>query len=76
MPIPYEIFEKIADRKNYTVIIDNEEKKLNINAERRYFGGVTEIYKKKEYINYNGDNKKKTYWKIDENNEKIYIEFE
>lgn len=76
LPIPYEIFEKIADRKNYTVIIDNEEKKLNINAERRYFGGVTEIYKKKEYINYNGDNKKKTYWKIDENNEKIYIEFE
>lgn len=76
LPIPYEIFEKIADRKNYIVIIDNEEKKLNINAERRYFGGITEIYKKKGYIDYNGDNKKKTYWKIDEKNEKIYIKFE
>ncbi len=76
LPIPYEIFEKIADRKNYTVIIDNEEKKLKINAERRYFGGVTEIYKKKAYTDYNGDTKKKTYWKIDEKNEKIYIEFE
>lgn len=76
LPIPYEIFKKIADRKNYTVIIDNEEKKLKINAERRYFGGVTEIYKKKAYTDYNGDTKKKTYWKIDEKNEKIYIEFE
>lgn len=76
LPIPYEIFEKIADRKNYTVIIDNEEKKLNINAERRYFGGVTEIYKQKKYLEYVGDSKKKTYWKIDERNEKIYIEFE
>ncbi len=76
LPIPNEIFEKIADRKNYTAIIDNEEKKLNINAERRYFGGVTEIYKKKAYIDYSGDSKKKTYWKIDEKNEKIYIEFE
>lgn len=76
LPIPYEIFEKIADRKKYTVMIENNERELNINTERRYFGGVTEIYKKKEYINYQGESKKKTYWKIDEKNEKIYIEFE
>lgn len=76
LPIPYEIFEKIADRKKYTVIIDNNERELNINTERRYFGGVTEIYRKKEYINYKGESKKKTYWEIDEKNEKIYIEFE
>lgn len=76
LPIPYEIFEKLADRKSYTVIIDNEVKKLNINAERRYFGGVTEIYRKKGYIEYAGNSKKKTYWKIDEKNEKVYIEFE
>ena len=76
LPIPYEIFEKIADRKKYTVIIDNNELELNINAERRYFGGVTEIYRKKGYIDYEGESKKKTYWKIDEKNEKIYIEFE
>ncbi len=76
LPIPYEIFEKIKNRKKYTVKIDKEEKELNINMERRYFGGVTEIYRKKGYIDYNGDSKKKTYWKIDEKKEKIYIEFE
>lgn len=76
LPIPFEIFEKISNEEKYTVVIDNEEKKLNINKERRYFGGVTDIYRKKNYIDYNEENKKKTYWCIDEDNKKIYIEFE
>lgn len=76
LPIPYEIFEKISDRKKYNVIIDNNQRELNVNTQRRYFGGVTDIYRKKEYLNYEGQSKKKTYWKIDEKNEKIYIEFE
>lgn len=76
LPIPYEIFEKIYNRKKYVIVVDGEEKELNINKERRYFGGVTEIYRRKGYIDYNGDSKKKTYWKLDEKNEKIYIDFE
>lgn len=76
LPIPFEIFEKISNEEQYTVVIDNEERKLNINKERRYFGGITDIYRKKNYIDYNEAKKKKTYWFIDEDNKKIYIEFE
>lgn len=76
LPIPYEIYEKIKNDTKYNVNINNEEKVLNINKERRYFGGVTEIYRKLEYINYQGEEKKKSYWKIDEDNKKIYIEFD
>ena len=76
LPIPVEIFEKIKYCKDYKVVIDKEERNLNINSERRYFGGVTEIYKNIGYIDYNGKNKKTSYWKLDQKNEKIYIEFE
>ncbi len=43
---------------------------------RRYFGGVTEIYRNVGYYDYTGDNKKKSFWKIDEENNKVIIEFE
>lgn len=76
LPIPNEIFEKIKDFTKYKVEINNETKELNINATRRYFGGVTEIYKKLGYYNYTGESKKKSFWKIDEKNNKIIIEFE
>lgn len=76
LPIPAEIFEKIKENKKYNVEIENQEKELNINNERRYFGGVTEIYKKLGYFDDKGKNKKKSYWKIDESKNKIYIEFE
>lgn len=76
LPIPVEIFEKIRQCKRYNVEIGKEEKELNINHDRRYFGGVTEIYKKIGYYDYKGDDKKKSYWKIDEDKKKIFIEFE
>ncbi len=76
LPIPIEIFEKIKQYKKYNIEIEKEEKELNINHERRYFGGITEIYKKMGYYDYKGEDKKKSYWKIDENKKKIFIEFE
>ena len=76
LPIPYEIYEKIANCEKYKVVVEGEEKTLKINNERRYFGGVTEIYRKKKYFNYEGNEKKKSYWRIDEENSKIFIEFE
>ncbi|MCI8345874.1 MAG: restriction endonuclease [Clostridia bacterium] len=76
LPIPAEIFEKVKKYKSYNVEIEGKQKKLNINHERRYFGGVTEIYKDAGYYDYKGENKKESYWKIDENENKIIIEFE
>ena len=76
LPIPVEIFEKIKACKDYNVVINKEERKLNINTERRYFGGVTEIYKNADYIDYKGKEKKKSYWKMNEDKRKIFIEFE
>ena len=76
LPIPVEIFEKIKDCKDYNVVINKEERKLNINTERRYFGGVTEIYKNAGYIDYKGKEKKKSYWKMNEDKRKIFVEFE
>ena len=76
LPIPVEIFEKIKQYKKYKVEVNKQEKELNINYERKYFGGITEIYKKMGYCDYKGKDKKKSYWKIDEDKKKIYIEFE
>lgn len=76
LPIPVEIFEKIKECKDYNVVINKEERKLNINSERRYFGGVTEIYKNVGYYDYKGKDKKKSYWKIDEDKRKVFVEFE
>lgn len=76
LPIPVEIFEKINQYEKYNVQIGEEEKELNINHARRYFGGVTEIYKKLGYYEYKGEDKKKSYWNIDDRGNKIIIEFE
>lgn len=76
LPIPVEIFEKIKEYSKYNVEIDGKIKQLNINSDRRYFGGITDIYKKKGYYDYKGEEKKKSYWKIDKESNKIIIEFE
>ena len=76
LPIPIEIFERIKQYTKYRVRIQGEEKELNINHDRRYFGGVTEVYRKQGYIDYQGEEKKKSYWKLDEKEKKVLIEFE
>ena len=76
LPIPIEIFEKIKEYPKYKVLIDKSTLELNINKERKYFGGVTNIYKQKNYIDYNGTEKKKTYWKLDNSKGIINIIFE
>lgn len=76
LPIPAEIFENIKEYSKYDVEIDGAIKQLNINRDRRYFGGITEIYKKIGYYDYKGDEKKKSYWKMDEEANKIIIKFE
>lgn len=48
LPIPNSIFEKLDENKNsFPVQFDGENVlQLNINRNRKYFGGITEIYKK------------------------------
>ena len=76
LPIPNEIFEKIKGCSKYTVEINGEIKDLNINIARRYFGGVTDIYRSVGYYDYIGENKKKSFWKLNEEKNIIKIEFE
>ena len=76
LPIPSEIFEKVKEHSKYDVEIDGKINRLKINKERRYFSGITDTYKKIGYYDYKGEEKKKSYWKIDEKFNKIIIEFD
>lgn len=73
--IPNEIYEQIANKNSYDVIIDEREKHLNIIKEIKSFAGVTEFYKNHNYIN-SEQPTRNSYWKIDIKNKKIYVELE
>lgn len=73
--IPREIFEYIKNNKSYSVIIDGEERNLNIINDIKAFAGVTEFYRAHNYI----ESEKKyrnSYWNLDIKNSQIYIELE
>lgn len=73
LPIPNEIYKKIKNEEYYDLSIDNKIEKLKINSSRRYFSGVTKYYK--EHDCYARDLEKiNTYWYLDEENKKIYVE--
>ena len=79
LSIPTSIFEKLDNGKEEHIIkIQNkEEVNLKINRSRKYFGGVTEIFKKNGLIM--GKEifiPKMSLWKYDEKEEKIIIIFE
>lgn len=50
LPIPSEIFNKIKENDSYKVRINEEDNILNINKQRKYFGGITKYYKNLGYI--------------------------
>lgn len=71
--IPNEIFEKISEENSYNVIIDGCEKQLNMIKEIKSFAGITEFYRKHNYID-NEQANRNSYWSIDVKNKKIYVE--
>lgn len=73
--IPNEIFEQICNQDSYNVVIDNHDKTLKMIKEIKAFAGVTEFYRNHNYID-NMESTKNSYWSIDTNNQKIYIELE
>ena len=73
--IPKEIFEQISDEKSYNVVIDGCEKKLNMIKDIKSFAGVTEFYRKHNYID-NEQANRNSYWSIDISKKKIYVELE
>lgn len=73
--IPNEIFEKIANENSYNVVIDGQEKRLNMIKEIKSFAGITEFYRNHNYMNSEQVNKN-SYWSIDTDEKKIYIELE
>lgn len=77
LPIPSAILEKLPEDKYDVLFQDDEKLNLKINRERKYFGGVTKIYKKYELlIEDNIPNPKDSYWLIDEKNKLIKIFFQ
>ena len=73
--IPNEIFEKISKEDSYDVVIDGCEKRLNMIKEIKSFVGITEFYRNHNYIDSEQANRN-SYWRIDINNKKIYVELE
>jgi len=73
--IPNEIFEKISDENSYDVVIDGREKRLNMIKEIKSFAGITEFYRKHNYIDSEQINRN-SYWSIDINKKKICVELE
>lgn len=50
---------------------------MNINRQRKYFGGITAIYRKYNFVTENGKiNSRDSYWLFDEENQLIKIYFE
>lgn len=73
--IPNEIFEKISEENAYDVVIDGYEKRLNMIKEIKSFAGITEFYRKHNYIDSEQTNRN-SYWRIDVKNKKIYVDLE
>ena len=73
--IPNEIFEKISEENAYNVVIDGCEKRLNMIKEIKSFAGITEFYRKHNYIESEQANRN-SYWRIDIKNKKIYVDLE
>lgn len=78
LPIPKGIFDKIPNEINsFNVNFNNnDELKLKINRDRRYFGGITEIYRKYGLIDDDNNSiSRQSYWSIDEKNKVISVVF-
>lgn len=73
--IPNEIFEKISEENAYDVVIDGCEKRLNMIKDIKSFAGITEFYRKHNYIESEQVNRN-SYWKMDISKKKIYIDLE
>lgn len=73
--IPNEIFEKISEENAYDVVIDGCEKRLNMIKDIKSFAGITEFYRKHNYID-NEQANRNSYWRIDISKKKIYIDLE
>lgn len=73
--IPNEIFEKISEENAYDVVIDGYEKRLNMIKDIKSFAGISEFYRKHNYID-NEQANRNSYWRIDISKKKIYIDLE
>lgn len=78
LPIPKVILDQIPNEVNsFEVIFNNNEKmKLNINRARKFFSGVTKIFKKYKLIDdENNYISKESYWNINNQNKIINVTF-
>ncbi len=78
LPIPKSIFEKIENFDEYDLKFDGEKiKKYKINKNRKYFGGITKVFKNFKLIDDNNDRHPKgSFWFLNKDENIIEIEFE
>ncbi len=76
--IPKTIIEKIPNEKNTYPVLFNEDKKiLNIDKNRTFFSGITDLYRKYGLLDDNGNRiPKDSFWYFDEKNKIIIIKTE
>lgn len=79
LPIPNSIYEKIDENIEYYKVKfnDNEEKMLKINRNRKFFSGITSIYRKYGLILDNKTyNLKESYWNMNVEDKVINVYFD
>lgn len=74
LPIPRQIYDEIQNFEEFEVECFGIKKKLKINKTRKYFGGITDYYKKAGFIGYSGEENKKSYWKFSDDKSFIIVE--
>jgi restriction system protein len=78
LPIPKSIFDEIKNHEQYFIKFKDKEPKIyKINRNRKYFGGITQIYRDFKLLDDNGDrHPTSSFWFLDKDNNTIEIEFE
>lgn len=79
LPIPRTIFETLPDEvDSYEVLFENHDRKrMKINRERRFFGGITATYRKYGLLRKDGTvHPRDSYWIFDDENQLIRVYFE
>ncbi len=73
LPIPNQIYELIKQEEEFEVECFGSKRKLKINKSRKYFGGITELYKNAGYIGYSGEENKKSLWKFSKDKKYVIV---
>ncbi len=74
LPIPSQIFDIIKENDSFDIEAFGQLNTYNINKKRRYFGGITQLFRQAGYLGYSGEENKNSFWKMSKDNKFIILE--